>query len=349
MKKCKTNKVKKYRAGTKYVSTPDYGDMYAKQQQMKSQQNAAVQGVAMGANMIVPGSGAIVNMADSVSGMLTNDKEFGVRKDDFLSRKMDPLGGIKALASGDKDIILDQYTMGLAGKSALEKAKEMKPAADLAAQTRMGNMRQSGVDGTTNQRLLAEDGMNISSKKPIEVEKDELILRKVGNIFKLKADFQKGKTHEQGGEPYMAKEGDVIFPGKMRKKVLSALNKQDYRAIETMRQMLPPDTPSKEEFRTGTSGVEGTGKPSISREEAIKEVFALIEKAEAGGGRGYNATYKNLPEYKNIDLGTKTIAEIRKLQEDLKKKAGSSAIGKYQFMPDTLNELGFGNYRFLCS
>jgi hypothetical protein len=101
----------------------------------------------------------------------------------------------------------------------------------------------------------AEDGLNnIEEKKPIEVEKDELIFKKVGGRYKLKADFQGGKTHEQGGEPYTAQEGDVIYPGKQRAKVLSAYNKGDYAALETMRMKLPKDK---------TSPINGEGNKGI--------------------------------------------------------------------------------------
>lgn len=82
----------------------------------------------------------------------------------------------------------------------------------------------------------------IDNIKPVEVEKDELIFKKKGNRYILKADFKGGKTHGQGGEDYTAQEGDVIFPGDKRKKVLNAYRRGDTASLETMRMSLPKDT-----------------------------------------------------------------------------------------------------------
>ena len=80
--------------------------------------------------------------------------------------------------------------------------------------------------------------------KPIEVERDELIFHKTPNgRFVLRADFQGGRTHGQGGEPYVAKKGDVIFPGKQRKKVMKAYKDGDHTRLESMRMKLPKDKP----------------------------------------------------------------------------------------------------------
>lgn len=77
-----------------------------------------------------------------------------------------------------------------------------------------------------NTEFIAEDGLIVptdlinSGKKLIEVEKDELIYRRLGGITKLVADYQDGKRHDEGGEDYIATEGDIIFPGKMREEIL---------------------------------------------------------------------------------------------------------------------------------
>jgi hypothetical protein len=100
------------------------------------------------------------------------------------------------------------------------------------------------ADDNTVQTWQAKNGMNIGKSKKIEVERDELIFSKRGGKYRLKADFKGGKTHEQGGEDYVAKEGDVIYPGKMRSKVISAYKRRDTAALESMRLKLPKDSPN---------------------------------------------------------------------------------------------------------
>ena len=111
------------------------------------------------------------------------------------------------------------------------------------------NMQQQVAGIQANDTLpvqapAAKNGLNdITGMKKIEVEKDEIVLRKSGNAFQKVADFKGGKTHGQGGEPYVAAEGDVIFPGKKRLAVNKALRTRDWRGLESMRMQLPKDTP----------------------------------------------------------------------------------------------------------
>lgn len=87
-----------------------------------------------------------------------------------------------------------------------------------------------------------KDGMNVKGEtKQIEVEKDELVLRKTGKAFRKVADFRGGKPHEMGGEQYVASKGDIIIPGKHRAKVNRMLKNRRWSAIESVRQSLPTD------------------------------------------------------------------------------------------------------------
>ncbi len=89
----------------------------------------------------------------------------------------------------------------------------------------------------------AKKGLYASGTEGIEVEKDELIFTKTATgKYVLKADFQGGKTHNKGGEDYQAADGDIIFPGKDRKKVMKAYKSQDFPKLESMRMSLPKDT-----------------------------------------------------------------------------------------------------------
>ncbi|HEY8363962.1 MAG TPA: hypothetical protein VIK84_00190, partial [Haloplasmataceae bacterium] len=117
-------------------------------------------------------------------------------------------------------------------------------------------------DGISGMRRMYKTGTK--AVKPIEVEKDELIFEKHGNKYKLIADFKGGKTHAQGGENYIAKEGDIIFPGKMRSEVMKAYISGDFSKLEKMRNELPKDTPNG----TAASGLDiasgiGALAPSI--------------------------------------------------------------------------------------
>lgn len=90
------------------------------------------------------------------------------------------------------------------------------------------------ADGTSD--IFTKDGV-----KPIEVEKDELVFSRSGKNYKLKADFKGGKTHAQGGEPFTASEGDVIYPGKHRSKIMAAYKRGDTAMLEAIRLNLPKD------------------------------------------------------------------------------------------------------------
>ena len=124
-----------------------------------------------------------------------------------------------------------------------------------------------GVD--VDQITLAEDGLEMMyPSKLIEVEGDELLFQKTGTLngqpkFKLKADFKKGRKHEEGGIPYMAEQGDIIIPAKLRDKALKAYESGDNLQLEAMRMKLPIDTPTGARMAKGTRKIQmypnGTG------------------------------------------------------------------------------------------
>jgi len=115
------------------------------------------------------------------------------------------------------------------------------------------------------QPIMAEDGLKVTDQKMVEVEADELVLRKAGKIYRKVADFKGGKTHEQGGEPYMAKEGDIIIPGAMRQKANNMLKYRRYNAINGLVAALPEDTDErfmkagcryvKQKYKEGTKAI----------------------------------------------------------------------------------------------
>lgn len=107
---------------------------------------------------------------------------------------------------------------------------------------------QSQFQPTQNtQSPIYENGTYASKMtEPVEVEKDEVVLRKgIDGLYKLVADFKGGKSHEEGGEDYILKEGDVVFPGKKRDKIMKSLETGDMSSIEKERAKLPKTLPAK--------------------------------------------------------------------------------------------------------
>ena len=137
------------------------------------------------------------------------------------------------------------------------KNKKIK-AANKELEDKKAIARTSGAIqvATNTQAPMYEFGTAAAEmSKPVEVEKDELVLRKnpLGK-FKVVADFKGGKSHEQGGEDYVLKEGDIVFPGKKRKQIRDFVSTGNHAAIETERLKLPKDLPADGEMARGTSG-----------------------------------------------------------------------------------------------
>lgn len=114
--------------------------------------------------------------------------------------------------------------------------------------TQFGNQDYNDLEDTFN-NTARKGKESVKDKALIEVEKDELIFRKEGKSpYKLVGDMAGGKTHEQGGEKVIAKEGDVIFPGKDRDLVLPLMNNKgevvDDNRFQKLRNRLPEDKPS---------------------------------------------------------------------------------------------------------
>lgn len=118
--------------------------------------------------------------------------------------------------------------------------------------------------------------------KPVEVERDELVLRKNSlGKYSVAADFKGGKTHEQGGEDYILKEGDVVFPGKKRDKIMKLLKDDNNAGIESERMRLPKDLPNTGELENGYRNVPGVPKyPTSTRDIfGVEDTMTKEERA----------------------------------------------------------------------
>lgn len=113
-----------------------------------------------------------------------------------------------------------------------------------------------------NKQLYAKYGLKNAPKEKIEVEKDEMIFRKdpKNGRTMLVADFKGGQPHSKGGEDFLAQDGDVIYPGKMRDQIKSLVGQDGYvtdeETFEVYRQQLPEDNESQE-MAMGTGGYLG--------------------------------------------------------------------------------------------
>ena len=164
-------------------------------------------------------------------------------------------------------------------------------------------------DAFAKQQLMAKNGMNVDEGgKTIEVERDEVVLRKRGKSFVKVADFKTGKTHEQGGEDYKAEKGDIIMPGKLRNKVNTLLRGRKWSSIESMRLKLPRDS-GQPSFAEGTSSIEDPSTPDKSKTPNIPEYLfnSLVNNGlskTAARGLIVNLAYET-NDFKNLEeIGT---------------------------------------------
>ena len=90
---------------------------------------------------------------------------------------------------------------------------------------------------------------------PIEVEKNELVFKKSpSGRYRLMADFKGGNTHEEGGEMYAAQEGDIVFPGSLRSRIMALYKSRNFKALDSERLRLPSTGVMKKQL--GDSGID---------------------------------------------------------------------------------------------
>jgi hypothetical protein len=194
--------------------------------------------------IMVPEKGGIGDMAGSVLGTAGA----GTRIGSIFGPAGTIAGGLIGGAIGATKAVID--------KGILERERE-----NAIAHNNYIQEHQRSQDPHL-QMYQAEHGLDISSSKPVEVERNELVFeRNKAGKYTLKADFKGGKTHDKGGEDYMAKEGDVIFPGKLRDKVMKHYKSKNFPGLESIRLTLPKDTPVAED---GLDLVDDTLLPKVN-------------------------------------------------------------------------------------
>lgn len=138
------------------------------------------------------------------------------------------------------------------------------------------------------QAMKMEDGGEVPSKV-VEVEKDELRLKRMGNKFKLVRNY-KGEgydKHSEGGELDNAEEGDIIIPAKDSKYVLDKvrggdkstkvgghISGNDVYDIEATVSKLPKDD-NTQQFEDGTKKL----STRMKQEQAVRDVEGIENKS----------------------------------------------------------------------
>lgn len=140
-------------------------------------------------------------------------------------------------------------TVSAVSASIGNKKIDKQVAAQAARDAEARNLAMFQPMKNTQANMYAKGTSAAATTKLVEVEKDEVVLRKgTDGSFTKVADFKGGKTHEQGGEPYLLKAGDVIFPGKKRDVINKHLAKNDIASIDKERQKLPKEVGAKAEY-----------------------------------------------------------------------------------------------------
>ena len=186
--------------------------------------------------------------------------------------------------------------------------------------SQFGNQDMNDLYGNMNNK--AKNGKSgMKDKALIEVEKDELIFRPNGKGYKLVADMVGGKSHEQGGEPIVAKEGDVIFPGKQRKQVASLLSPDgsvaDLRTFEALRSRLPKDKPT--DVQKGQMQAKATGGRIDGTGMDVREAFrkGCYAKKYEDGTAGVETDIKKLKSQLLVHKANGNTYEANKITKQI--------------------------------
>jgi hypothetical protein len=182
-------------------------------------------------------------------------------------------------------------------------------------------------------QAAAQGRKDVQGTKQFEVEKNEIVLRKIGRVYKKVADFKGGKSHAQGGEDYIANDGDIIMPGKKRLAVDKALRTRDWKKIESIRQALPADS----EKMVAAKGVKDVMTTTPSKRKARWDKFLAqpgVKDKVISMSEKYGFSPSDLMAVFDLETSNTLDPSIKN------PKSGSTASGLIQFVEATANELG---------
>jgi len=282
-------------------------DERAKAQQSASQYNAVMEGVGK-----VPVIGGVIKGVTAVGdaiGEPIKEKSERVDSRGFINTKKAStnaaIGGAfnplkvmtnKDVSTGDK---LGTFVPGLnllTGASGRYADKLRKRARTQY----LTGLEEKGKDlitsGNNTQGTVMRKGTKKVLLPNLEVERDEIVAKKINGKYKVKADFKGGPTHEEGGIQYSADKGDVVFPKKDRQKVVAALKTKDNNKLDMIKNKLPE--------------MSLKGKPKAKFGAVVKDVF--------GKAKGY-ANKEDAAGRTNISKALDYTSSIATLGKSLKK------------------------------
>lgn len=258
------------------------------------------------------------------------------------------LGPYGALAGGVLGGALSAFQT-VTGNKKMEEAQRREAVLKRSLELSKNYSPENNTQSTMYRRGTKNLNTYRAGAKEVEVERDELVLRKdkVGR-FIVAADFQGGDTHEEGGEPYVARQGDIIIPANKRDIVMKHLRNGDNKAIDKVRSSLPKDVPSDNKLEDG-----------VDLGGYKKEYRELLEKAAKDkAGKSYHdylnfltdhidklspqelTVLKPDPRFLNYNV-------VRKLFEPMKQIASNRIAnapeGTYDFQPMTLSGVDFSD------
>lgn len=167
-----------------------------------------------------------------------------------------------------------------------------------------------------------------------EVERDELILSEDGDGYKVVHDFKNADTHEEGGQPYTVKKGEIVIPADNRDAVLNAIKDEDWEVIDDIRGQLPDELPIDKKLQEGLDNTdeEKAEKPkaALSQTQGISNFLndAITKQGKQFSSDAEDAIFKSYNyDYDRIidDMGKRMgVGEdkIRAFRESIYSKYG---------------------------
>lgn len=275
-----------------------------------------------------------VHVPDTKEGLIKGGS-IGAEIGGTIGKAFGPLAPLFKIGGAALGATIGGVTNAILGNDAREYQQGVELANRIQSKpqnTNMGNIENRYGNLSSIGNFMFQQGtQGVSQSIPIEVEKDELVFRldKMGNP-KLIADFKGGKNHYQGGEQFVAQEGDIIFPGKKRDEIKKLIDKQgnviDMLRFKTEYAKLPADNNTSVYEDGGTVNPRHFNFNNYARNKKYKDVGYIQRLLQ-------NTGYKNTG---GTITGKTTIDEMFGNNTDLGLKENSGKI----FNIDDNNPLG---------
>jgi hypothetical protein len=254
--KYKLKSKSKYAEGTSGIAPYQQGQYIDDPAEVKRLNNASA--TAQGVNQGISTVASAIPIANIFAGIGKAGRS-AVRQDDAYNvAKSDGQAAVAATFSPSKSTIhnLEEGRIGDAalslllpfGSAARDNKRNRAERDEMIRNAQAINNTKAfqGSDETLSQSgQIYKTGTNgVKASKPVEAEGGELIFKKIGNRYKLKADLN-GPSHKNGGVDIRVESKDVIVPKKDASKVKKMIGKNGLTdsKFESYRVKLPKDQP----------------------------------------------------------------------------------------------------------